>query len=184
MARLSFTGGAVIDDRGVKCQAVNASALRVGLQYTGVSSTERLSDRDRARRELWFRARRRTQQHPAYKWASIALLGVIVLLILAIAWRSGVREGMLCTGIFGCVFAVSVPLYRLYQRGLEVEEAERLAGLPFVCVACTYDIDALHPEEDGCIVCPECGGVYFDAGELEDLSTVTLLEKVANFFRS
>ncbi|MEO0513215.1 MAG: zf-TFIIB domain-containing protein [Planctomycetota bacterium] len=51
-------------------------------------------------------------------------------------------------------------------------------GTPMVTVRMH---DQKHIEYE---VCPECGGVYFDAGELEDLSTVTLIEKLANFFRS
>lgn len=31
-------------------------------------------------------------------------------------------------------------------------------------------------------VCPECGGVFFDAGELHDLSRVTLLDRLRGLF--
>ena len=46
------------------------------------------------------------------------------------------------------------------DRRFRLRHRAELAELPPVCLACMQDLSGLAPQDDGCVVCPECGAAW------------------------
>ncbi|OVE79239.1 hypothetical protein BVY01_03005 [bacterium I07] len=66
------------------------------------------------------------------------------------------------------------------------EEADMAQmGHIMTCPHCKIHMDATRDDVQKHIVfekCPECGGIFLDAGELKDLKGITIIEYVRNLF--
>ncbi len=61
--------------------------------------------------------------------------------------------------------------YRLSVRTVDSFRLDYLMHESKRCICCGYDLSGLHREEDGCFVCPECGGAWklYSQAEIEKL---------------
>lgn len=70
--------------------------------------------------------------------------------------------------VLGCLLAVAC-LNWARERTEEIKRGAIRAGR---CPACGYGLDELLPEQDDCVVCPECGAAW-RAGDLRYTSDQT-----------
>lgn len=73
---------------------------------------------------------------------------------LSLPWTIGIFVGQFV--LFGGAMAGFMHLY-MWRSENHARNAMLRAGL---CVSCTYRIDEIEPEPDGCTVCPECGSAW------------------------
>ena len=60
----------------------------------------------------------------------------------------------------GALYGLLMGIY-LRRRSWRSAPAGRRAMLAFhVCPSCGFDLSALSPEPDGCVVCPECAAAW------------------------
>ena len=102
-------------------------------------------------------------------WSTALILGFIFASIMHLFFWIWINKGAgpfvtpMSTGIFvfqfvfyGGSMGVMTKLYG-WRSSSHAKSAMLRAGL---CPGCGYQIHDVHPEEDGCSVCPECGGAW------------------------
>lgn len=142
-----------VDDRGRQCRIPSP----VGPLGSSIPS-ERLL-------RLWeVRTRMHTRPRPPWlRFGGAGICGVLAALVLILGTRAGVD-------VFGkglvVVAAILLGAGVLWASvGARSRRPDRRVLADFVgryrlCVVCAYDLAALPPEEDGCLVCPECGAAW------------------------
>ena len=161
MARSSFTQTGVVDDRGRTVPVLDAAGTRpTSFAYTGVSGDKKTPADRRARQLMWQIAQRNATDRPAHRIAEGVVFVVLFAALLWPGWQSGVRAGLVWTLVLAGIIATAWPILRWSDRRTHRRAMARLAGLPFVCLACGYSLKGIDPDPDGCTVCPECGGAW------------------------
>ena len=92
---------------------------------------------------------------------SAFLVGFPSMMILALVlprWLPAASAIAVVGGLAGAIVGVLIGV-RVLARALD-RLRRRLATLPPVCLTCKYQLSGLHPEPDGCTVCPECGAAW------------------------
>lgn len=134
-----------LDDHGRSWQYAPAGLVRAA-KAAGVDKTQlALAQRPMRKAETWL----------VFLWlgavpfAGICFLLTIEMLPARWCWVSPAIMLAIAAG----VHALAAPF--LLRR------AHRLASLDLsLCPSCGYDLSTLHAEQDGCCVCPECGGAW------------------------
>jgi hypothetical protein len=151
---MGFGSREIQDDRGTERGLYGA-----GLSVRGATTEDVLP------REVYRRVRSRlglVRLDVVVDWVFLLVLGEVGTFILL---GSGHRPETVVIALWGLVpFAVCVPAHLwLARRGFYYFRTDRIVRSMLTekrCPACGYDIASARVEEDGCTVCPECGGAW------------------------
>jgi hypothetical protein len=110
----------------------------------------------------------RVQVRKTTGWGLLAFIAPVVAMMIAATAVSAYRRGIasastsyIASGVFtmGVLAVVWVLRVRLRRPRL-LREMIDLGRSDCRCSACTYDLIACAAQDDGCRVCPECGGAW------------------------
>lgn len=132
------------DDRGA--EAVIAPANWTAMELTDV---------ERLRLALWLKENPRRGD----RWITPAWILFLLGFVFAVnsIWHLNRASSWL---LFACfTLPASLLMRRLRQRRAMARQVPALLAMRR-CPACAYGIDDLKAADDGCTVCPECGGAW------------------------
>jgi len=106
------------------------------------------------------RVLRRMPEGPGERIANWVFGGAFVLVMSTLATRNN-GGGSIATlpGVVGSVLILHFGARRI-DAWRNKRDRARLQSLPPCCLACGYELTGIGEADDGCTVCPECGGAW------------------------
>ena len=89
---------------------------------------------------------------------------VIIVFVLSLLWATAANSNGTVLGFSVALGPLAAPVVLLAMLLVGRRHVRRLF-VPVMlehacCPSCGYDLTGLTPEDDGCVVCPECGAAW------------------------